>query len=1119
MLIASLLSFAIIPVSQQAADAPLDGVSVPLRQDLSSQLADALSYLEQQRWSHAVPLLQELLAAPRSAVFKQSHDLYIGIASFAAAQLQNLPNDGADWYHNNYQQHANEIVTANSKPLNISQLESNVLNFAGLKASTSAKNILSRAYRDRKYYEMYAPLSPQRLPLIDSQNVQAAWQFSFDDFFPLKHNTHRLAFGDGMVYATNGHDVVALDAANGAVRWKFDNQQWHGVNDDFNSKLHAAQSQFTIFQPVLSDGILLVNIHQAQAIGRSDKYRNIDIRHMIPLRRLHAFDAQSGELLWKQESETVQDDELAATNICIGPPTVSAGRAFVPVYDAGGNVDISLMSFDLHSGKQLFKTFLASGSMETNLFGNLLTEPATPAPVSDGKHVWLISQFGTLSCVAARTGIVEWTLTYPRTKVVPLQDGRVSQRIYNFDNNPIFLKNGKLIVAPIDSESLLAVEAFTGKVFAAFPAQGKRDNRMRNLIDFDGEVLTTSGSRVQRVYLFNQQPAITSPLLYRFNGYNNENLISAQLSKELAWMPNETGLAVAPSSDLNDIKLILEWTDSSLLSRSPIQLNDGSIYFLTRFGVSSYSSDSYQLIAAQPSESLHRRDLNYFAQIDGRDLSQVNTTYATVNSALPYLNARDRELAKLVMARCDLFSSNFLRANDLLHDLQFSFDDEIAWQAAVLLSESQNRPTPQLLNYPHRSALLLDRHSVPSAALIAYIASDWLDLINLYLKKPSAILERWLTNLLHGEHSKMQLKQWLGDQLNRDDLNIERAAMLYSLAYKFTDIEFSEHTSLLKPTADLLTYDDSELGAGESLPWSHSLLHAFAGESKNLLFYSQRTLILVKDGVTHNITPFDSSVSIRRLEDKCVSLPGGCAIFAAGVCVFFDNDGNYHVNKLDIDLSLFNSPIAIGNFVLHTTYLDRGMGLAFIEPSTGTILWQRQLEKERSFRNEIWVSDTSAIYATENSETILLIDLAHQQSIDSIGEQQAIEMLNSSAELELELEITSGASADGKLIINLGSSDAEPTAIAFDDIDFRLYDQHSSTLASTTSGHVIAFATEDPLSGKPQLNVALLDGDFSIISKQRMAFHPLNRSKFTIHLLDNQVIVGVSRNYYRFPIK
>ena len=82
---------------------------------------------------------------------------------------------------------------------------------------------------------------------------------------------------------------------------------------------------------------------------------------MTPLRRLHAFDAHSGELLWRQ---VIEADDAETNSITIGTPLVSAGRVYVPVYDAGGNVDISLMCFDLHSGKQLFKTFLASGSME-----------------------------------------------------------------------------------------------------------------------------------------------------------------------------------------------------------------------------------------------------------------------------------------------------------------------------------------------------------------------------------------------------------------------------------------------------------------------------------------------------------------------------------------------------------------------------------------------------------------------------------------------------------------------------------------------------------------------------------------------------------------------------------
>ena len=98
-------------------------------------------------------------------------------------------------------------------------------------------------------------------------HLQLAWSYKFGDVLPLRYNTHRLAFGNGLVYATNGHDVVALDAATGNPRWRFDNLAWLNINDNLNDELHAAQSQFTSLQPVLSDGVLLVNMHQAKAVG------------------------------------------------------------------------------------------------------------------------------------------------------------------------------------------------------------------------------------------------------------------------------------------------------------------------------------------------------------------------------------------------------------------------------------------------------------------------------------------------------------------------------------------------------------------------------------------------------------------------------------------------------------------------------------------------------------------------------------------------------------------------------------------------------------------------------------------------------------------------------------
>jgi outer membrane protein assembly factor BamB len=1117
MLVASLFSMALACCTdQQQGDSTLEGVSVPLRQDLSAELSDALSYLEQQRWHEAIPILQRLVSSPASAVHKHQKDLYLGVASFAAEQLRNLPPAASEWYRNNYQERAAAIVLQHQRPLNIEALERATLQYAGLAAEDTAQQILNAAYLDRNYYDLYQDTLDERRPYVALDDLQFAWSYKFGDVLPLRHYTHRLAFGNGLVYATNGHDVVALDAVTGSQRWKFDNLAWINIDDKLNAELHAAQSQFTSLQPVISDGVLLVNIHQAKAVGRSDKYRRIDIRHMTPLRRLHAFDAHSGALLWRQ---VIEADDAETSSITIGAPLVSSGRVFVPVYDAGGNVDISLMCFDLHSGKQLFKTFLASGSMETNLFGNLLTEVATPAPVSDGEHVWLLSQFGTLSCVAARTGVVEWTRTYPRTKVVVHQDGRLSQRINHFANNDLFLKNGVIVVAPLDSKSLFAVNGSSGALIKSYPAQDRDDNRMRFILDYDGKNIVTSGSYLQKIDFASGDKLYTSIQLYRYNGYNSENLLSSQLSTTHAWMPYANGVAAAALNDINDISSIINWDASPELASSPIQLNDGAVMFLTPSGIICHRSEkSYTLSVAQPDTT--RRDLNYYLQVGDNDLSIVKAVKRKMRSQLTedYFDVIDRDLANLIVARCELLLGNRNSARSLLRRLSICDDRDVAWQALVLLAESTAITNSQLMNDPLRPALLLSRHTVPAAALDAKLSGDWRRLLDAHLLNDSdKLVYSWLTETLADSSKQQQLEKWLDAQLASHDLPIDKQISIFNIAYRFSSDDYTNHTQLLNNKNSLATVYGIAPPSESPLPFNWVLLHAFRGEEDLLLFQSQHTLILVKNGEPHYITPFDSDSRIPSLIDRCVTLTDGCAILAAQTSIYFNNDGSYRINDIGIELSAFSKPRVAGDLILHISHAsdDHISQLLLIEPRSGRVIHKQPLEEEAHYRNDILVAGKHAIYVT--ADWLADIDLTHQRPVVRISKREASEMLSEATPHEIML--SNSMAGENELLLSFTNLRGEKHTTLLSDVPFANCIQRSFTHMQLLNGSLVAFIVEDLPNRRMVLHLALVDTAGDLMNHQSLDLRLLSTAKPQISLSRKQVIVSTSNRHYTFEIK
>ncbi len=66
--------------------------------------------------------------------------------------------------------------------------------------------------------------------------------------------------------------------------------------------------------------------------------------------------------------------------------------------------DLHVLSFDLKRGQQLWNLKLGSGRLPTHQLHNM----ATPTPVTDGKHLWILFGTGDLICLNAVSGEEQW---------------------------------------------------------------------------------------------------------------------------------------------------------------------------------------------------------------------------------------------------------------------------------------------------------------------------------------------------------------------------------------------------------------------------------------------------------------------------------------------------------------------------------------------------------------------------------------------------------------------------------------------------------------------------------------------------------------------------------------
>jgi len=171
-----------------------------------------------------------------------------------------------------------------------------------------------------------------------------------------------------------------------------------------------------------------------------------------------------------------------------GSPVTDGRRVYVAVRH-GARPQSHVACYNARTGRQLWRQFVASA--ETPARGqsgecthNLLT-------LVDGV-VYVNTNLGAVAALAAETGRPIWIVRYPRAK-----KGDLNQRATHFyrDLTPCLYDRGRLIVAPADSESVLAYDAATGLLL--WETSLAKD--VVHLLGVGGEALWASGEKLWRI--------------------------------------------------------------------------------------------------------------------------------------------------------------------------------------------------------------------------------------------------------------------------------------------------------------------------------------------------------------------------------------------------------------------------------------------------------------------------------------------------------------------------------------------------------------------------------------------------------------------------------------------
>lgn len=322
-------------------------------------------------------------------------------------------------------------------------------------------------------------------PLLEAKNfLQTAPSLPFEP-----------VVADRVVYVANGFSLRALDLYSGEILWTSDSpmeKELARARVSERNGLLEPQSPHLVFSAAVGPRVVVTNLQVPHHV-KKDSWRNFDIWQTLPERRLFAFDRQTGKLVWSHwrplagalEQETVT-----------APPVLGAGLVFAEAHRIEGKVSSYAVAFDAQTGERVWKTYLLTGQEDLNMFGRLFMEhPASP-PTLDGGVLYLCTNLGLVAAVDAATGRILWMAEY---EVIPIRSNThpsALPRIFYWANNHARVSDGVLVVTPLDSKYLYAFEASTGKRLWDLRYDEIGDEPLRYLLDARDGMALVSGTQI-----------------------------------------------------------------------------------------------------------------------------------------------------------------------------------------------------------------------------------------------------------------------------------------------------------------------------------------------------------------------------------------------------------------------------------------------------------------------------------------------------------------------------------------------------------------------------------------------------------------------------------------------
>lgn len=326
------------------------------------------------------------------------------------------------------------------------------------------------------------PWPPQPLAVQPSENRWDERWYSFGQ--PIAEPPTNYApvvplVSDATIYVNDGLELSARSLYTGRTLWKVE-----GRADRFQGRRN-----WNVTYEVVRDGDLVFGYLEDEPQVRADPRHSISGYvpiETIPTRKLYAVDARNGEVRWTHArfdgARTAEERAFLAKLTVNTAPLVVGDRLYVGGCFYHGGFRHWLCCFDRATGAIVWRTFVALGQAEQNMFGNAVKDCA-PGLVGHRRGLLAYAtNVGVAAAVDAATGAPRWVSAYLQELIPSVEGPGAVERMPGWaPHRPLFVGD-RIFMGPADSLAFLGFDAKTGEVFP-LRDDAKRESALRTRLN------------------------------------------------------------------------------------------------------------------------------------------------------------------------------------------------------------------------------------------------------------------------------------------------------------------------------------------------------------------------------------------------------------------------------------------------------------------------------------------------------------------------------------------------------------------------------------------------------------------------------------------------------------